>query len=166
MTTNLEDLPAPNANVTFETREKPGESAPDINQFVTGIQEAASNGALQLPSRDIPQDQNHITQDTQIKPNYIPPQNNQNYIQESSQPMPSTSRPSISIDAEQLQGPVLIGILYFIFQLPATRKLFTSWFPFMFMKDGNSNLVGYVVMSFMFASVYYSTTLGINYLSI
>ena len=52
----------------------------DINSFVTGLQQAAANGALQLPSRDIPQSQNHITQDTQIKPNYIPPQNNQNYI--------------------------------------------------------------------------------------
>ena len=55
------------------------ESSKDINQFVTGIQQAANAGALNLPSRDIPQQQVHITQDSSIQANYIP-QNNSDYI--------------------------------------------------------------------------------------
>ena len=53
-----------------------------INSFVTGIQEAAANGALQLPSRDIPQSQSHLTNDEQLQPNYIPDEDPRNYIEE------------------------------------------------------------------------------------
>ena len=51
----------------------------NINNFVTGIQEAAASGALQLPSRDIPQSQSHLTNDEQLQPNYIP-ENKGDYI--------------------------------------------------------------------------------------
>ena len=44
-----------------------------INQIVSGLQQASVTGATQLPSRDIPQNTNNITQDPQIQPNYIPP---------------------------------------------------------------------------------------------
>ena len=37
----------------------------NLNEFVTGIQQASSTGSLELPSRDIPQDQT-ITQDQNI----------------------------------------------------------------------------------------------------
>ena len=40
----------------------------DVNSFITGIQNAAANGGLQLPSRDIPQSQTHLTQDAELKP--------------------------------------------------------------------------------------------------
>ena len=54
------------------------------NQLVTGIQKAAAFGALQLPARDIPMDQQHITSDetTRLKlcsmsatPDYITEEN-------------------------------------------------------------------------------------------
>ena len=44
----------------------------NLNQFVTGLQQASAAGMTSLPSRDIPQNQDHIVQDAQIKPNYIP----------------------------------------------------------------------------------------------
>ena len=55
----------------------------DVNSFITGIQNAAANGGLQLPSRDIPQSQTHLTQDAALKPNYIPDNNNTDYIENS-----------------------------------------------------------------------------------
>ena len=38
----------------------------NINQFVTGIQQASAAGLTTLPSRDIPQNQQHLSQDMQI----------------------------------------------------------------------------------------------------
>ena len=53
-----------------------------INQIVSGLQQASSNGATVLPSRDIPRNTMSITQDPHIQPNYITPDNNK-YILES-----------------------------------------------------------------------------------
>ena len=54
-----------------------------ISQIVNGLQQASSSGVTQLPSRDIPQNTNTITQDPYIQPNYIPPANNSHdYITE------------------------------------------------------------------------------------
>ena len=57
-------------------------SQQSINRIVRGIQSAADTGMTQLPSRHIPMDTNHVTQDQQIKPNYIPPPERRNYIEE------------------------------------------------------------------------------------
>ena len=55
-------------------------SSKDINQFVTGIQQAANSGALNLPSRDIPQQHVHITQDNSARPNFVPQNGSEDYI--------------------------------------------------------------------------------------
>ena len=44
-----------------------------INQLVQGLQQAYMTGATQLPSRDIPTTTEHISQDQEIQPNFIPP---------------------------------------------------------------------------------------------
>ena len=54
-------------------------SQSSINQIVAGLQQA--QGATSLPSRDLPTNSNHITQDAQVKPNYIPKPENTNYIE-------------------------------------------------------------------------------------
>ena len=51
-----------------------------INSLISGIQQASASGLTTLPSRDIPQMTSQITQDQQIKPNYIPQVNNNDYI--------------------------------------------------------------------------------------
>jgi len=54
----------------------------NMNQFVTGIQQASAAGLTELPSRDIPRNQEHLSQDIQIQPNHIPNENSQvDYIQ-------------------------------------------------------------------------------------
>jgi len=58
-------------------------SQQNINQFVSGIQQASASGLTSLPSRDIPQSQSHLTQDQQMRPNYIPQETqNMDYITE------------------------------------------------------------------------------------
>ena len=55
--------------------------ASQIHQIVQGLQQAG--GATVLPNREIPTNNNaHLTQDEQIKPNFIPKAENENYIEE------------------------------------------------------------------------------------
>ena len=55
----------------------------------------------------------------------------------------------------ELQIPIIIALLYFLFQLPAIKKYSKAMMPFLFKEDGNPNLYGYVVNSIMFASMVY-----------
>ena len=97
-TTSIMDLPTDptgggSGNVSFSANEKidvpvstntAGVSLDQttINQIVTGLQQASVSGLTQLQSRDIPLNQNSVTQDPQVQANYIPPpQKREDYIQ-------------------------------------------------------------------------------------
>lgn len=148
-------------------------SSKDINQFVTGIQQAANAGALNLPSRDIPQQQVHITQDSSIQANYIP-QNNSDYIGAGQSSEEIIRRNAHKVETrnridnlyDDFQIPILLGVLYFIFQLPIVRKTILKMLPPLFLKDGNPNLMGYTFNSIAFAVLYYIINKSISYFSI
>ena len=53
-------------------------SQESIHQIVQGLQQAG--GSTLMPNREIPTNNNHITQDEAIKPNFIPKSQNENYI--------------------------------------------------------------------------------------
>ena len=87
-TTSLDALPMESAggahNVKMEVKEKERQeilpttnnlSSEAVSNFMSDLQEAAAAGCISrdLPSRDIPMDTQQITQDEQVKPNYIPP---------------------------------------------------------------------------------------------
>ena len=52
----------------------------DISQIVAGIKEAGALNLTGLPSRDIPMTTTNITQDEQVKPNFIPKDGKYDYI--------------------------------------------------------------------------------------
>src|SRR6056300_7567 len=53
-----------------ESREK--DPVVDIGKVVSGIQTASQQGLLSLPARDVPMTTNHVTQDAQADPNFLP----------------------------------------------------------------------------------------------
>jgi hypothetical protein len=57
---------------------------------------------------------------------------------------------------DELQIPLLIAVLFFLFQLPIFKKLLYNYFPVLFFKDGNINIYGYVFTSLLFGFLYYS----------
>jgi hypothetical protein len=144
----------------------------DINTLISGIQQASISGMLSLPTRDIPQNQNHITQDSQIQANYIP-KGPDDYIKEHQTPediIKKNAKREInenSLDEyyNELNIPIMIGVLYFLFHLPVVRKSIFKYFPILFNKDGNLNGTGYIANSLMFASICYATFKSINYMS-
>uniref|UniRef100_A0A6C0IFE0 Uncharacterized protein n=1 Tax=viral metagenome TaxID=1070528 RepID=A0A6C0IFE0_9ZZZZ len=136
-----------------------------INQIVSGLQQASVTGATQLPSRDIPQNTNNITQDPQIQPNYIPPpkQEQMDYINNAEQPedminnynMNSLRNSSLDEMYNEIQTPLLLGSLFFLFQLPFFKKFLFLYFPVLFSSDGNLNINGFVFNSVLFGLIFY-----------
>ncbi len=133
-----------------------------MNEMVTGIQQASANGATGLPSRDIPTNTVHFA-DEHVKPNYVPQNEQNDYIQNTDTEQDilirrsrnQNSRDSLEILYDEFQIPIIIALLYFIFQLPVVRSKVLSMLPSLFNKDGNPNLTGYIINSTFFGISYY-----------
>ena len=160
--------------------QQPISQQPDIdeqkamNEFVTGIQQASASGATTLPSRDIPSSTTHFS-DEQVKPNFVPSPEQpeqQDYIQNSNTEHEilarriknGNSRDSLEILYDEFQIPIIIGLLYFIFQLPIVKSKFLILLPSLFNKDGNPNLSGYILNSLFFGILYYVISKSLNHL--
>lgn len=134
-----------------------------INQIVSGLQSASIAGITQLPSRDIPRSVEHITQDQAVQPNYMPTPNKTDYIKESMTTDEMIQQHKYIAEKEkeseklydELQTPVLLAVLYFLFQLPIIRKILFQYLPILFSSDGNININGLGFMSIGFGLSYY-----------
>ena len=135
-----------------------------INQIVNGLQQASVTGATQLSSRDIPMTTSNLTHDVNIQPNYIPPpQSNADYVKNYEEASDIINEYNDNIERNdtldemynEIQVPLLLAVLYFLFQLPFFRKFLFSYLPVLFSNDGNLNLNGYIFMSALFGIFYY-----------
>jgi hypothetical protein len=178
MSTNIYDLPtnpaAGNGNMKINTSEAPTNESQvtldqnTINQIVSGLQQASATGSTQLQSRDISQNTEGLTNDAQIQPNYIPPtsQHQQDYIQESyAQQNQYQHQPqSDKLDDlyNEIQTPLFLSILYFLFQLPVVKKQLFTYMPILFSKDGNMNIHGFIATSILFGFSFYSVNKSIK----
>jgi hypothetical protein len=144
-----------------------------MNEMISGLQRASASGMTNLPSRDIPTTTSNMMNDEQIKPNFIPnpqaqaygphPAQSNNYIEEHEQDMTSEEKyrksQSDNSNAENIyklmQIPVIVGILYFAFQLPVTRVYVLKFIPSVFNSDGNYNISGLIFMSSLFAGSFF-----------
>lgn len=193
MSTNINDLPNNGQNITMNVDEKPVQtqlqerasidsnppqhtqlSQEDINKIINGIQEASKHNLTGLPSKDIPMDQNAIVSDPEAKPNFVPKQEKQeDYINNNMTPeqlyikqMEKQREKQKQEDIyEQLQIPVILFMLFFIFQMPFINKFLFNHIPSLFIKDGNPALSGYLVKSLLFSGLVFIIQKGIDYVS-
>ena len=137
-----------------------------INQIVLGLQQASQNNLTSLSSRDIPMDTNQVTSDEEVKPNFIPKATNQNYIEDDST-FESIAKKNQKISKEQnnldslydeLQTPIFVMVLFFLFQLPYFQKILIRFAPSLFNIDGRIGLTGLVSKTLLFGVLYYSLT--------
>ena len=138
------------------------------------LKDAAAAGATVLPSRDIPSSTLSMQHDQITKPNFVPTNDaNNDYIgniidrEREIRDNQKKQNHSDNIDYiyQQLQIPILVGIIYFLFQLPVVRKHMLAFLPNLFNKDGNPNLSGYVFNSIMFALLYALLLKGLSYIN-
>lgn len=155
-------------NVQHQLQSNDKESNIDYNRIVNDIQKASQAGATSLPSRDIPMDTQIITQDEQTKPNFIP-QSNVDYIGDSVIVDNTINQDSNLNNLESfyntLQIPILLSILYFLFQLPVFKKYILLLIPSLFNKDGNQNIYGYIFYSILYGVSYIILSYIINKLN-
>jgi len=144
----------------------------ELNNIIAGLQKAASNGATELPTRDRPMQTNQVMMDQNIKPDFVPEQPSIDYIQNynsqqaqlQQQQQDSQRTLNISYLIDELQLPIIVGLLFYIFQMPFTSSLLQKYLTFMFKKDGHYNQVGYISVSILFGAIYYGTTLTLKHI--
>jgi hypothetical protein len=144
------------------------------NQIQNIIGQAPTN---RLPQRDIPMMQEDYTHDEQIQPNYIPKQRlTRDYIDEYQN---STDRKIKEYEDkkriektretwfDEIRIPVIIGILFFIFQMPIINTLIFKRFAFLsiYSDDGNFNISGLFLKSLCFGSLFWILNRGMDYIS-
>jgi hypothetical protein len=133
-----------------------------INQIVNGLQQATLSGATQLPSRDIPMTTTSHNTDPQIQPNYVPPPTT-DYIKDYQDTNDIVQKYNSNINRQnsmdetynEIQTPLLLAVLYFLFQLPFFRKFLFIYFPVLFSNDGNLNINGFLFTSILFGLLFY-----------
>jgi hypothetical protein len=131
-----------------------------------------------LPSRDIPRNTDGYTQDIEITANYIPPapKLTSDYIRD----FQEDEEKSIKIHKEkrhrerlmdtlftEIQIPIFIGILFFVFQMPLLDVLIFKKFSYMriYNDDGNFNFYGLFIKSILFGFSYSVLTRSLEFLS-
>ena len=180
-TTSIEELPitqkAPSNKVVVQNLRNQGENIQEtqigsntpneLNNIIAGLQKAASTGGTELPSRDRPMQTNEVLMDQNIKPDYIPEQPAVDYIknyntqQEQLQQLKCDKQRTLNLSylIDELQIPIIVCLLFYIFQMPYTNSLFQKYLTFMFKNDGHYNQLGYISISLLFSIIYYAITI-------
>lgn len=159
--------PAPAITQTAEL------SKDSINKIIEGLQQASSSGSTSLQSRDIPMSMEQITHDFTARPNFVPntAAEKVNYIQdeETMETLIKQKREEKKNQMEyfydEIQTPLLVMVMFFVFQLPIFKKSMVNNFQAFFHRNGNYNLKGMVFTTVLFGGFYYSIIKTIKYLS-
>lgn len=151
-------------NIMYE----PPQSLPDI------MGQGPTN---RLPQRDIPMMQEDYTHDEQIQPNYIPKQRlTRDYIDEYQN---STDRKIKEYEDkkriektreswfDEIKIPIIIGVLFFIFQMPVINTMIFKRFSFLsiYNDDGNFNISGLFLKSICFGTLFWILNRGMDTIS-
>jgi len=122
-----------------------------------------------LPSRDIPINTLDYQQDATARPNHVPKVKlTSDYIREyeaaSEKALMEHEQTKYREAAtqdwfSQLQIPIFVAVLYFVFQMPIMNTLLRKYFTFLtiYHEDGNFNFMGLVLKSMLFGSLFYGS---------
>ena len=165
----------------------PPPSVPNIpkpsENFKPGMLPPPTHPPIQqtLPSRDIPMDQDHLTQDEQTQPNYIPPipdsakktseyvkqyeEATEKMIQKHAEEKAKQSRFDSMVEEGQI--PILIAVLFFLFHMPMVDTFIFKHMSFLALHtiDGHFNMYGLFFKSILFAGCFFWMTQMIQWLS-
>ena len=142
-----------------------------MNEVMQGVQRASANGMTMIPTRDIPMNPNTFTHDDQARPNYVPDPRSVHFqdgggadyikdYQSMESIVRANARQSNQLDTIEaiyydIQMPILVGVMYFIFQMPVFRAQLLHFLPSLFGEDGNFKIMGLTATSAMFALVFF-----------
>lgn len=135
-----------------------------MNSMVSEIQSAAKQGLTRL-AEDIPQQEHQVTQDPQVIANAIPQENTTpiDYIQNHATPAEinaqlnrkKNKQSTIEFILEELKIPLVISLVYFVFQSKTFRKVLLTTQPNLFNDSNALTNNGVMIISFIFGLVLY-----------
>lgn len=125
-----------------------------------------------MPNRDIQMDTQQ-QQDPYMNPNYIPETEMNDYIENDDtlynmmHQGKSDEREQDRLDQiyEELQIPLMVMVLYFLFQMPFVKKHMQRLLPSLFTKDENPTFGGYLFKTALFGGTFYGIIKATKYLS-
>lgn len=171
MTTSINELPIDpgisSENIKLESREK--------KPFSDEILEAKRAGLTDLPTRDIPNSSVEHTTDPTVTANYVPPADSvgdyiENYKNEigyrNEVNKANIHKSTFDIVFDEFRTALLVGLLFFLFQLPIFKATLHKNMDFLFKKDANYNFYGLLFVSFVFGMGYYGIERAIEHFSI
>lgn len=144
-----------------------------MNDLLSGLKRASATGSTSLQSRDIPMDTHHIVEDFTARPNFVPSPSidKSNYIQDEEtmdtliRQKRQQQKNKMDNFYDEIQTPLLIMVMFFLFQLPIFNKSMITNFPAFFKRSGRYNLKGLVFTTLLFGGLYYGIIKCIKYLS-
>lgn len=144
-----------------------------MNDLLSGLKRASATGSTSLQSRDIPMDTHHIAEDLSARPNFVPSPSadKSNYIQDEEtmdtliRQKRQQQKNKMDNFYDEIQTPLLIMVMFFLFQLPIFNKSMITNFPAFFKRSGRYNLKGLVFTTLLFGGLYYGIIKCIKYLS-
>ena len=167
--TNISDLPS--SNVELEIKDK--DEKLNLNDIFKKVEDVGNKGNLALPSRDIPMDQSSVTMDRKSSTNYVP--DNEDYINKiyernvdivENQRKKQNKVETIDVIYSELEKPILMAILFFLFQLPIFNTILKKYVKGIFSNDENLNIYGYILKSVMYSSTFYLLIKSMEYISV
>lgn len=143
-----------------------------MKRVETDVEAVKQTGQLKLPERDIPRENTHITQDAAVKPNFVPEAPDDyikkyqtNEVVQEVRAKKEKREKQYDFLYDELQGPIIISLLYFLFQLPVVNKTLIKNIPKLFKNDGNLNTQGYLFSSILFGSCYFLFTKAVDHIA-
>jgi hypothetical protein len=145
----------------------PNSQLPSFSEESSSSSHPPHQQQQRLPSRDIPMNTLEFQHDAEIQANYIPrPRHASDYIREYEQDVGRDRRQlnrqkqmlqTADDWYERLQIPILVALLFFIFQMPVFNTFLRKNFTFLalYNEDGNFNLMGLIFKSALFGSLFY-----------
>jgi hypothetical protein len=111
----------------------------------------------ELPSRDIPRETlSHVT-DNQVTQSYVPPKE-PDYIHRQ---LPDLKQSKMDKLLDEFRIPIMVGVVYLLFEMPMVQAFLLRTAPGL-LADASTGLL---FKSVSFALVFYSVSMGLEYMS-
>ena len=168
-------MPLPDSQISYQEQSSQNGGGP----YLTAEQmaELQSMKKMKLPSRDIPIKNDNYMIDEEVQPNYVPKAKlSSDYVSQQERvtekkieehEKKKNRQSKIDELITEFQTPILICILYFIFQLPVVNALIFKRLSFLaiYNIDGNFNVFGLVLKSMLFGGLFYSLEQIVKFIS-
>jgi hypothetical protein len=154
-TTNITELPQIQEESLSQSVKNSQLHESQIQQLVTGIQDASFKGATRLRSTDIPVDPSTLLIDPEIIPKQL------DIPEPTVDPVihtPLTFVDHLRNFIYDSRIPILVGSLAGLSQLPMVTDYIKRSFPWMYSETGHITLIGLLVYIITIGAIYYILT--------